>query len=184
MESEIYFRQLNCQHGIIATADIQTNVNQAHLLTEPYFSSSGAIGVDNKNKCFYDITAVNTEADPPTYPRAAVYTPNVKDAILMPVSDLMSRDMATVMLENKAAEKPLLIVSMYFDNSRDKNGRERDPKHAITPDLIRVTGVLLKPPHTPTHPHTPPHTPTHTKKHHHTHPQTCLHEVLMQCDAI
>ena len=64
---------------------------------------------------------------------------NIKDAILMPVSDLMSRDMAIVSMENKAADKPLLIVSMYFENSKDENGRDKDPKLVITPDLVRVT---------------------------------------------
>ena len=135
-ECEIYFRQLNCQHGITATAEILSRLNQIHLLTEPYFTASGVVGVDDKNKCFYDLASVNTEAK--EYPRAAVYAPKVKDATLLPVSDLMSRDMATMLLENRAAEKPLLIVSMYFDNSRDPNGRERDPKHVITPDLVRV----------------------------------------------
>ena len=136
-ESEIYFRQLNCQHGTVATVDIQTRLNQIHLLTEPYFTSTGEVGVDDKNKCVYDVSAVNTVER--EYPRAAIYAPNMKDAILMPVHDLMSRDMATVSMENRAAEKPLLIVSMYFENSKDENGQEKDPKFVITPDLIRVT---------------------------------------------
>ena len=47
--------------------------------------------------------------------------------------------MATVILENKAAEKPLLIVSMYFENSRDEDGREKDAQYAITQYLIWAT---------------------------------------------
>ena len=44
-----------------------------------------------------------------------------------------------LILGNRAAEKPLLILSMYFENSKDKDGREKDAKYAITQVLIRAT---------------------------------------------
>ena len=123
---DIYFRQLNCQHGTAASFDIQTRLNQVHLLTEPYFTSTGEVGVDNKNKCFYDASAVNTVAK--EYPRAAIYAPNLTDASIMPVDNLISRDCSAAVLENTALRKPVLIVSIYCDQT----------KNMITEDLRKI----------------------------------------------
>ena len=51
---EIYFRQINLNNRIDATAEIEAGINQIHLLQEPYTNIvKGECGVDKKNKCYF-----------------------------------------------------------------------------------------------------------------------------------
>ena len=100
MESEIHFRQFNLNGRIAATAEIESRVNQIHLIQEPYINEKGNFGVDIKSKCFGTIDA-----------RAAIYAPDIRDVTILPIWDLMAQDMAVVLLESKSERKPLLIVS-------------------------------------------------------------------------
>ena len=96
MESDIYFRQFNLNGRIAATAEIESRVNQIHLLQEPYINEKGDFGVDIKSKCFGIKDA-----------RAVIYAPDIRDVTILPVWDLMAKDMAVVLLESKAERKPL-----------------------------------------------------------------------------
>ena len=50
---EIYFKQINLNNRIDATAEIEAGINQVHLLQEPYTNIvKGECGVDEKNKCY------------------------------------------------------------------------------------------------------------------------------------
>ena len=125
-DTEIYFRQINLNNRIDATAEIEAGINQVHLLQEPYTNIvKGECGVDKKNKCYCV-----------PFGRAAIYAPDVRDVTILPIWDLMSQDMAVVLMESKAERKPLLIVSLYCHDSATEN--------AVTQDLIKVSEYSTK----------------------------------------
>ena len=100
MMASIKFRQLNCNRRVATTCGIEINKNEIHLLQEPRCNKDGLVDVKVKRKCFSKNNA-----------RAAIYAPNLIDASIMPVNNLITKDCSVALLENPALGKPVLIAS-------------------------------------------------------------------------
>ena len=113
----IKFTQLNCNRRVATTCGLEVKKNEIYLLQEPRCNDNGFVDVAKKNKCF---AKKNT--------RAAIYAPNLVDASIMAVDNLISKDCSVALLENPALGKPVLIASIYCHQE----------KNAVTDDLTKL----------------------------------------------
>ena len=115
----IKFTQLNCNRRVATTCGIGANKNEIYLLQEPRFTANGNIDVKLKRKCFAKKKA-----------RAAIYAPNLTDASILPIDNLITRDCAAALLENPRLRKPVIIASIYCDQ-KSRNAVTEDLKNLV-----------------------------------------------------
>ena len=103
--------QLNLAHRKVATIDmsLESRADTLYVLQEPYFKPDGKAGVVDNSK--FHCLEFDIKVD--SWPRAAIYYPNLKHYTYLPAPHLTTRDICVGMLEVKNFRA--YVASIYCD---------------------------------------------------------------------